>query len=181
MQKIPSLKSFKTYNELSLNFQIPELCLKKFVVSDYPGSSKENVEISKRAFHLKKISADDLLTFRIESEIQPTFVLKRGAKLFYGKIPKNMNCSAILKTNEHLCSKCRRCHALSFENGGCQKILDEFYSDKTFKKEYRIKVITAGKRIEKYDFITLGFQTLNQDDAQESFGVMNCDFFELEE
>ena len=43
MQKIPSLKSFKTYNELSLNFQIPELCLKKFVVSDYPGSSKENV------------------------------------------------------------------------------------------------------------------------------------------
>ena len=98
-----------------------------------------------------------------------------------GKIPKNMNCSAILKTNEHLCSKCRRCHALSFENGGCQKILDEFYSDKTFKKEYRIKVITAGKRIEKYDFITLGFQTFNQDDAKESFGVMNCDFFELEE
>ena len=183
MPEVSSLTStIKTYNTLSLEPQVPALCLKKFAVSDtISGFNKEHIQISNRTFRLEKISADDLLTFRIDFDDKPTFVLKRQDELFYGKVPRNMNCSSILKPNEHLCSNCKRCHALSFENGGCQKILDEFYSDRIFRKEFRTKVITRGKRIEKYDFITLGFQTINQDDDKESFGVMKCDFFEFEE
>lgn len=102
--------------------------------------------IAKIPNDLQSVTKEQLL--RIRKEGVPVFVLKIGNKLFYTKIHKMFNTAGILG-NVHMCSvnsiTCARLSAASDANGGCQKVRD----------------IGKAKRIEKYDFILLGYEFAN--------------------
>lgn len=175
---MPSLTPhFKTFKELTLT-DLPELVIQKFAIAD---KNSNPVLVYTRTIHLKELSADKVFNLRTNSKTKSTFVLKKGNSLFVGTIPRELNCSFILKPNEHLCSNCTHCHALSPEAGGCTKVLDIFYSENSFTQKFKERIIERSKRIEKYSFIQEGFQTFNQDPAKESFCVMKCADFSYED
>lgn len=171
---------FQTFQELTLT-ELPELLIQKFAIIE---KNSNPVLVYSRTIKLKQISANEVFNLRITSKAKPTFVLKKENLLFVGTIPRELNCSFILKPNEHLCSKCGKCYALSSINGGCPKVLDELYSEDFFdqvSQEFKKRVIENSKRVEKYSFIRNGFQTFNQDPEKVSFGVMECDNFSFKD
>ena len=94
----------------------------------------------------------------------PSFLYKYNGKFFYTKIAKK---SIIhLKDVEHCCSTqhhmCIHLSPLRDEEGGCQKVRD----------------IGRKKRIEKYPWITEGYETFNLSGGDEQFIVIKCEHFE---
>lgn len=102
--------------------------------------------IAKIPNDLQAVSKEELLLIRKEGI--PIFILKVGKQQFYTKIHTRFNTSGILG-NVHQCNlntvTCARVSAAPDENGGCQKVRD----------------IGKSKRIEKYDFILLGYEFAN--------------------
>ena len=102
--------------------------------------------IAKIPNELQAVSKEQLL--RIRKEGVPIFILKVGEQIFFSQVNSYFNTSGILG-NVHQCSvnsiTCARVSAASDANGGCQKVRD----------------IGKAKRIEKYDFILLGYEFAN--------------------
>lgn len=109
-----------------------------------------------RSFELFEVEPESLLVYRKNGI--PSFVLKIDGKFFYAAIPNDLNfvSSALLGT--HMCAaagnECRRLSAASDEQGGCEKVRN--------RSNY----------IERYDFITTGYETFNT--KRDSFVVINC-------
>ena len=116
----------------------------------------DQVVESKKSFDLTQVTAEELEKYR-RSEI-PSFVLKMDDKLYYTKIPKNLHFVSSTILGEHQCAKCRHLSAASDENGGCAKVRNN------------------SERIERYPWITEGYETFNTD--HDSFVVTNCLHFE---
>lgn len=122
----------------------------------------------KTVLPLQKISKEDLLNIRTLGI--PGFVLKLEKTLFYTQISKDFPQIAKLEgfLENHECRDCKKlgtydCSKTS--DGALSFVLR--YRSKDFKKAVKIS-----QRIEKYDYITYGFETFNV--TYESFVVFNC-------
>lgn len=116
----------------------------------------DQVVESTNSFHLTQVTTAELEEYR-RSEI-PSFVLKTDDKLYYTKIPKSLHFINSIVLGEHQCAKCRHLSAASDEEGGCEKVRNET------------------ERIERYPWITEGYETFNTD--HDSFVVTSCLHFE---
>lgn len=134
---------------------------------------KDGITIEQN-FPLKEISEDEIIEHRL-SDV-PGFILKKGDKLYYSEIPNNSRLSNNEITEIHLCSSlsktCKHLSAALECDGGCQKVRD--ISIDSYPKErldYFSKLISA-KRIEKYPFVTYGYETFNT--VHNCLVVMEC-------
>lgn len=102
--------------------------------------------IAKIPNDLQAVSKEQLL--KIRKEGFPVFILKVGEQLFFSQVNSYFNTSGIFGSI-HQCNlntiTCARLSAASDADGGCQKVRD----------------IRKAKRIEKYDFILLGYEFAN--------------------
>jgi len=92
----------------------------------------------------------------------PSFVLKVEGKLYYSAIPNNINFVSSEILGQHKCAvvrcECHRLSAASDEEGGCEKVRNR------------------AKYIERYPWITTGYETFNT--KHDSFAVVNCLHYE---
>ncbi|MBQ9315125.1 MAG: hypothetical protein IJ220_09085 [Clostridia bacterium] len=111
------------------------------------------------SFALHKTEISEILSHRLNAV--PTFVLKVEDCLYLADISyrihltKNLN--AIEK--EHLCNNCKACHPYPEQFGGCSKVRDcsiDAYEQIGNSFE---DAVDLSKRIEKYPFITYGYET----------------------
>ncbi len=106
-------------------------------------------------YRLREISVGELSQVKIYGI--PLFIMKEGSRYFYSYVPYNFKLIGTMK-EEHLCAPhgtvCDRLSPCSDEEGGCQKVRDDV------------------KHLEKYDWITKGYETINTED--ECFVVLNC-------
>lgn len=107
-------------------------------------------------FPLIEVSSEALADYRKKGI--PSFVLKTDGKLYYSAIPDNISFVSSTILGAHQCAiagkECRRLSAASDEDGGCEKVRN--YS----------------KYIERYSWITTGYETFNT--KQDSFVVAKC-------
>ncbi len=129
---------------------------KKTEVTDYP-----LVEITPSECFQKRIS------------LIPGFLLKIDGHLFFTELLKGGVSSSNFGLGEHLCFDCKHCSAASDENGGCAKIRDLFPKDNLREKG---RWSTSNCMIEKYSFITSGYERFNRLD--EALVVCKCLHFE---
>ena len=116
-----------------------------------------------KIYRLVEIPINTISTYRKAKK--PYFLFKMEEKYFITEIPKNFNFFAYDIIGEHLCSpKGEVCHRLSAaidDEGGCQKVRD------------RLK----NKRIEKYPWIKMGYETLHT--KNDVFVVLECNHFSM--
>lgn len=116
---------------------------------------------------LKEVSEEELLKYRASHT--PGLVLVANGRFFYAPISGNLT----LDLGKHQCSLdgkvCHHLSALPDENGGCPKVRDLFFNS----LNGRFTTLKSSKRIEKYDFIGLGYETFNLGDY-ENFTVCSC-------
>ena len=130
-------------------------------------------ETKKREFTLHEVSRAGI--FKLRMLEKPVFLLKKEGKYYYAIISKNLHMISCQALGEHLCKTCDRACAASDEKGGCQKVRDmEFGEYLTFGNGKK-NAILASKRIEKYPFVTLGYETINVN--QDCFMVADCSNF----
>lgn len=123
--------------------------------------------LSETTFLLREVSPQTLLRYR--SSKRPGFVFKFENRYYFTEIPKNLKLLAQtfkfddINVNYHLCGKnCRHASAADDRHGGCAKIRD-FTTETLYKVQGLsfVKSVASSSRIEKYDFIKLGFESFN--------------------
>lgn len=142
------------------NFQV----IRNFVPDKPPfkiiALNKLDEIIESLSIDLTEVSLEELATYR-KSKI-PSFVLKIDGKLYYSSIPEDLNLYPYNIMGKHQCAivahECRRLSAASDENGGCEKVRN------------------FSQKIEKYPWITIGYETFNTE--HNSFVVLNCLHYE---
>ncbi len=112
-------------------------------------------------YPLAEVTIDQIKTLR-RTEI-PSFLLKENGKYYYAKIPSNMNLTSSCLLGRHQCScpshVCAHLSAATDEEGGCVKVRD------------------LEKEIERYPFISCGYETFNC--KHNCFVVLSCNHFEI--
>lgn len=120
--------------------------------------SKNKLEESVEALslHLTEVTPKKLAQYRQKGI--PSFVLKVDGKFYHTRISKNINFVGSTIFGEHWCARpgreCEHLSAASDESGGCAKVRN------------------FSSCIEKYPWITMGYETFNT--SQDSFVVANC-------
>ncbi len=121
---------------------------------------QSDTQVKKMSFELVEVSPDELRTKRKRF---PSFVLKVDGKFFYASVPVDLNITPNNILGPHKCAltgcECRRLSAASDSDGGCEKVRDDFNSE----------------RIEKYPWITTGYQTLGT--RHDCFVVIDCEHY----
>lgn len=132
-------------------------------------------------FPLQKISSEELLEKRMYRK-KAGFVLKNGADLFYTAMPKKTNLigSPIFENMPHMCG-----HSTNCPQGGCCSNLSvsacskiacrslQFYTNHGV--DFKEAVVKCG-RIEKFDFIHLGYEIFNN--SSPFICVLKCSNYE---
>lgn len=112
-------------------------------------------EIVKK-YRLQKVSLQKLEKLRNSGV--PGFVFKENGNYYYAKIDHNTKFLCCKGLGTHCCATlnetCKRLFAISSEFGGCDKVKD------------------GSTHIEKYDFISRGYESFNTN--QDSFIVLQC-------
>ena len=139
---------------------------------EYVTSTGRPKIIDENVYPLREVTPEELLSLRISRV--PGFVFKTSGTFYYTEIPHDLNCAGIIKIGEHLCADCARCHANSDQEGGCRKVRNLFVNPDNVPIDILPRVISASKRIEKYQFITCGYQSFNTESSLETFVVMIC-------
>ena len=120
--------------------------------------SKKKIDekVEPLVFPLTEVTPKSLAAYRKKGI--PSFVLKVDGKLYYTEIPDNISFVSSTILGAHQCAvaghECHRLSAATDENGGCQKVRDR------------------SKIIERYPWITSGYETFNT--KHDSFVVANC-------
>lgn len=140
------------------------------VVREIPSKPTQSISIvSKKiidekveplCFHLVEVTPEMLADYRKKGI--SSFVLKVDGKLYYSEIPNNISFVSSNILGTHKCAlaghECRRLSAASDEKGGCQKVRN------------------CSNRIERYPWITAGYETFNT--SHDSFVVVKCLHYE---
>ena len=112
-------------------------------------------------FPLAEVTIDQIKELR-KSEI-PSFLLKENESYYFAKIPKGLNLLSSHLLGRHCCSNashtCGRLSSATDEEGGCAKVRN------------------FSKGIERYPWITAGYETFNC--RHPAFVVAKCDHFEV--
>ena len=122
-------------------------------------------------YKLWKVKQHELIEIRAAAK--PGFVLKVGNNLYYAEVPREAHLHVSAKRHtKHKCGNCSKLKQVIYGCGGCGKILD--CSIDTYRREgcSEKKAVVLSKRIEKYEFIVLGFETFNVE--AEDFTVVRC-------
>ena len=147
-----------------------------FVISDTivqftRTATKANEILFQKEYTLNSITPEALLVERLSGK--PGLVLKNGTSLYYTAIPAEMKFFTCSNIGTHLCPDCGHMSALSDSQGGCRKVRDKSITFSDIRGSYNKKqAVTGSKRIEKYDFIELGYESFNT--TQDSLLVLNC-------
>lgn len=117
-------------------------------------------ETSTLRFPLIRVTVSEL---RKEKRLKtPLFVLKVDSSLYMCKIPPEISFMGFSIIGTHKCAitgkECRKLCAPPEEGGSCEKVMD------------------GSKDIERYPWITLGFEVINT--KQPSFRVVTCTHYE---
>lgn len=119
-----------------------------------------NEETEEVVFYLEEVTLRELANLRKGKA--GGFVLKNEGRYFYAEIPKHMNFVDAKILGSHKCADaehvCQRLTPLADEEGGCAKV-----------RGY-------AKYIERYPFITKGYETFNM--SHNTFLVAHCEHFE---
>ena len=93
----------------------------------------------------------------------PSFLLKEDGKYYFAKIPKQLNFTSSNLMGMHCCANslntCHHLSAASDEDGGCAKVRG------------------FSRGIERYPWITMGYETFNV--CHGCFVVLKCNHFEV--
>lgn len=181
MSKLES-KKFETRREqrqVNRNFKLEgvETLIAEKITTTYEvvrkiehiNNRKELVEVSKLkldekvqrlTFPLTEVSARAVDGYRREGV--PSFVLKKDDKLYYTEIPEDISIENSKLLGVHRCAfaghECQRLSAAKDEKGGCKKVRDRV------------------KRIERYPWIKVGYETFNT--KYDCFIVIECSHYE---
>lgn len=110
-------------------------------------------EILKTFFYnLSEISKNEVI-MRRKNKI-PTFLLKIDGKYYYSRIPANLTLIGEKLLGTHMCATCKKISPLSDEDGGCEKVRN------------------IARFIEKYDWISKGYETFGT--THDCFFVAEC-------
>lgn len=126
-----------------------------------------------RTFNLKETTREKLLKERMSDA--STIVVKRGKTLLSAKIPKRLSLSD-KEFSQSLCNNCKNCRPIL-----CKKVLDRIYSvhkQEDIPENLRLESLKESKLIEKYPFITSGFETFNQSETFNYFCIKECENYE---
>lgn len=121
-------------------------------------------------FPITRVTRSQIKNYRLDGK--PYCLIKSNGRYVIAPIPDNLSLTNV--TCKHLCSVCDHCFARPESEGGCSKICDlsaDEYSDLSENQ-----AIDESMRLEKYDFITTGFETIGTNGANV-FIVMNCNHF----
>lgn len=123
-------------------------------------------------FQLDPISKAEIIEKRI-SRI-PAFILKLDADTFYyTEIPKETRFNTSeSKKDTHLCQTCKKFLK-------CRKVLDGSVVENRARTNSEISAISNSSRIEKFRFITEGFETFNV--INTNFKVKECSNYEYKD
>ena len=142
--------------------------------------SKDDKEIKKEDFPFKEVSEEELYAYRKTGK--PAMCLKKEGKYYYTEIPKDLKMLSRNILGDHCCGRsggadCGRLYAC--KECGCRKVMD--LGQDSYEKLYYSKnqALYLSKRIEKYDFITLGYETFNT--QMDVFVVVKCTDYTSEE
>ena len=75
-----------------------------------------------------------------------------------------------------MCNNCKNCRPIL-----CKKVLDRIYSvhkQEDIPENLRLENLKKSKLIEKYPFITSGFETFNQSETFNYFCIKECENYE---
>lgn len=109
------------------------------------------------SFDLTEVTPEELNDYRNKGI--PSFVLKFDGKLYHCSIPDNINLVSSHLLGSHKCAaECHRLSAATDEEGGCEKVRNR------------------SNNIEKYPWITRGYETFNT--AHNCFVVAACEHYE---
>lgn len=129
------------------------------VVEQISKTEKKDI-ISIRRFDLHPITRQQLLDFR--KKRIPSFVLKKNGKFFYTEIDPDISFLSSDLLGHHMCSLapdcCTHLSAASDEEGGCAKVRN------------------MARYIERYPWITCGYETFNT--KCDTFMVAECNHYE---
>lgn len=128
----------------------------------YENHQKKLVSIEKKDFPFSKASEKELMQMRLDGK--PLFILyKRGCR-FYTEIP-DISFGAFSDIAKTECvygnACCNWLLPMPTEKGGCDKVYDlplEIYTSKNYTFS---ELMRFAKRIDKYPFITAGYETCN--------------------
>ena len=125
----------------------------------------------RKEYCLTSITIEELLVERLSGK--PGLVFKNGSSLYFTAIPEKMKFFACSNLGTHLCPDCGHMSALPDSQGGCRKVRDRSMTSLDIRNSYNKKQsVTGSKRIEKYDFIELGYESFNT--TQDSLLVLKC-------
>lgn len=135
--------------------------------------SRENKEIKKEEIPFKEVTEEELFAYRKKGK--PAMCIKKDGKYYYTEIPKGLKLLSQNILGEHCCGRsggadCGKLYAC--EECGCRKVMDlskDAYEKLLYSKR---QALYLSKRIEKYDFITVGYETFNTE--MDVFVVIKC-------
>lgn len=117
---------------------------------------------------LKQSTEEEIIKLRLTR--QPGFVIRdKNGKLYCAPIP---NCTLVPKDPAlmvHMCRNCGKCCQ-------CDKVRDNSFEAYLSEGQKTASAMELSKRIEKYPFITLGYQVFNAA-ANNDFTVCSCKNF----
>lgn len=115
-----------------------------------------DAKVEHLSFPLIEVEPETLTDYRRKRV--PSFVLKVNGKFFYSKIQSDINLVSSTILGAHRCasidSVCNRLSAATDEEGGCEKVRD------------------SSNHIERYPWITMGYETFNT--KYDTFLVVQC-------
>ena len=121
---------------------------------------KSDEKIEKVSFNLSEISPKEIEKHRKGGK--PTFFLKMNDKYYFTEIPESLTFENSKLLGVHRCAfaghECQRLSAAKDEKGGCKKVRDRV------------------KRIERYPWIKVGYETFNT--KYDCFIVIECSHYE---
>lgn len=131
-------------------------------------------------FPLKKILVSDIWKYRYKLACidkqkvrKALFIIRSDDKYAISVIPKEISFTSIACS--HLCNSCARCYASADNEHGCAKVLDRHFE--ALPGHYSLKnAIISSARLEKYPFITTGFETFGSQ-GSDVFVVLECKHF----
>jgi len=147
-------------------------------------------EVTRKAAAQMRLKNVPYCVLRLEDKIYIAILPKE-----YLKIPLQLRNDALA----HRCDKCKFCHALPASKGGCEKVKDRLLEaittqtleklkcdlqNKTTEEQKKIKSrfidsLNESMRLEKYPFITYGFETVHV--PNEMLIVSTCSRFIVDE
>ena len=135
------------------------------------------LEEHEKEYPLRELSIEELFEIRVEH--QAGFVLKMNCHYYYTPIPKELKLVSLNILGTHLCANstntCQFFSSKPLCDGGCAKVRDAEVRDFLSLGIKQLEVVNLSKRIEKYDFITVGYETFNTD--INCFVVVECSNF----